>query len=116
MAVESETVVVPLTSGNIFRQRVHAKVVPASAKSGLLYEITISPLSLLLRPNKAHVRPNAFHYSTFCMRQISYGVGQFKKYLCRLNASWSNTLIATPTFRLERAPWDPPVTMPLNFL
>ena len=50
------------------------------------------------------------------MRQISYGVGQFKKYLCRLNASCSNTLIATPTFRLERAPWDPPVTMSLNFL
>ena len=56
-----------LKNNTIFRQRVHAKLVPASAKSGLLYEITTSPLSLLLRPNKAHVRPNAFHFSTFCM-------------------------------------------------
>ena len=45
-------------------QRVHAKVVPASAENRLLYEIATSPLSLLLRTDKADVSPNAFHVST----------------------------------------------------
>ena len=46
---------------------------------------------------------------------ISHRVEHFIEYLCRLHASYLYLLIASPTFRLDRWPWDPPVTMSPDF-
>ena len=48
--------------------------------------------------------------------RISHRVEHFIEYLCRLHASYLYLLIASPTFRLDRSPWDPLVTMSPDFL